>query len=268
MISLVSFLIFIILSTLPKNQLLASSIFCFVCLYLIYFHSDLAFCFLLLTLHPPVLLSPQKFCQISVLLTHTLKLVNTSSHTIQVLFKQFLLLWDLGQVNLCGNSWRTVSVSHRPPALPDISCAGFQTRCYGSSSSSCKCSGWGAGCGACTSHASVGTNVVMMFLLLLGSLHWRCGFWSVGVGSIHVSWCGLFFTSVVAENLFCFSLFSETVLDVVVIWGHPWEEVSSASSYSVIFISNILTLHSKVSMTFFFLLLSLLFQIFYFHISC
>lgn len=185
---------------------------------------------------------------------------------IQVLFKQFLLLWDLGQVNLCGNSWRTVAVSHCPPALPDISCAGFQTRCCSSSSSSCKCLGWGAECGACTPHSSVGTSAVTMLLLLLGSLHWRCGVWRVGVGSIHVSWRGLFFISVVAENLFCFSLFSETVLYVVVVLEHPWEEVSSASSYSAIFISNILTLHSRLSMTFFFLL-SLLFQILYFQIS-
>ena len=196
-------------------------IFCFVGLYLICLHSDLYFCFLLLTLHPPVLLSPQKFYQISVLLTHTLKLINPSSRMTQVLFKQLLLLWDLGQVNLCVNSWRTVSVSCCPPALSVISCAGFQIRCYGSSSSPCKCPGWGAGCRACTPHSSVGISAVTMFLLLLGSLHWRCGVWSVGVGSIHVSWCSLFFISVVAENLFCFSLFSETVLYVVVVLGHP-----------------------------------------------
>ena len=83
-------------------------------------------------------------------LTHTLKLVNPSSYVTQVLFKQLLLLWDLGQVNLYVNSWRTVSVSHCTPALPDISCAGFQTRCYSSSSSSCKCPGWGAGCNLCS----------------------------------------------------------------------------------------------------------------------
>ena len=76
-----------------------------------------------------------------------------------------------------------------------------------------------------------------------GLPHQGCGFcldcviWQAGDSS-HLSQCGLFFTSLVVENLLLvFRLFSEiVVLYVVVALACLWEEVSSGSSYSTMLI--------------------------------
>lgn len=157
--------------------------------------------------HLTVSHSRRNFPQIPTPQAHALKLVNESpSPIMQTLFRLLPVCWDTEQVSFCTNPLRAVSVTHKTPALPEVSLNDFQSQ-------------------------------TLCRLIFLVRVSWS-GEFSVGLGPLtpqkgppqlwypsllqtialvgasdqteplpsYLSQCGLFFISLVVENSFCYSL--------------------------------------------------------------